>query len=70
MGLVFGVAVNRCRPAPAIRYGLMGLAVATSVHLIVNFMLRLMVLERVTPPTRAPDVELRHSLSGKKEMNA
>jgi putative peptidoglycan lipid II flippase len=35
-----------------LHYGLLGLAVATSVHLIVNFLLQLLVLERVTAPTR------------------
>jgi putative peptidoglycan lipid II flippase len=33
-------------------YGLMGLAVATSVHLVVNFLLQLAVLERATAPTQ------------------
>lgn len=31
-----------------LRFGLMGLAVATSVHLVVNFLLQLIVLERIT----------------------
>lgn len=31
-----------------LHYGLLGLAIATSVHLIVNFLLQLLVLERVT----------------------
>lgn len=31
-----------------LRYGLIGLAIATSVHLIVNFLLQLLVLERAT----------------------
>jgi putative peptidoglycan lipid II flippase len=35
-----------------LHYGLLGLAIATSVHLIVNFLLQLLVLERVTAPTR------------------
>lgn len=46
-----------------LRYGLMGLAIATSVHLIVNFTLQLIVLERATAPTQAPEIEL-HSFSG------
>ena len=52
-----------------LRYGLMGLAVATSVHMIVNFTLQLIVLERATAPTRAPDLDL-HSFSGREEMKA
>lgn len=31
-----------------LHYGLLGLAIATSVHLIVNFMLQLIILEKVT----------------------
>lgn len=31
-----------------LHYGLLGLAIATSVHLIVNFMLQLIFLEQVT----------------------
>lgn len=33
-------------------YGLMGVAVATSVHLVLNFVLQLIVLERATSPGR------------------
>lgn len=36
-----------------LRYGLMGLAVATSVHLIVNFVLQLITLEKHTSPIAA-----------------
>ncbi len=35
-----------------VRYGLLGLAIATSVHLIINFVLQLVVLEEVTGRTR------------------
>jgi putative peptidoglycan lipid II flippase len=35
-----------------LRYGLIGLAVTTSVHLIVNFLIQLFVLERRTSPAR------------------
>jgi putative peptidoglycan lipid II flippase len=35
-----------------LHYGLLGLAIATSVHLIVNFMLQLIILERVTARTK------------------
>ena len=52
-----------------LRYGLMGLAVATSVHLILNFALQLIVLEKATAPTRAPDIEL-HSFSGAEKLKA
>ena len=31
-----------------VQYGLVGLAVATSAHLLINFLLQLIVLERVT----------------------
>jgi putative peptidoglycan lipid II flippase len=36
-----------------LHYGLMGLAVATSVHLVINFLLQFVVLERATSPSRA-----------------
>ena len=36
-----------------VRYGLIGLAVATSVHLVLNFLLQLVVLERATSPARS-----------------
>jgi hypothetical protein len=52
-----------------LRYGLMGLAFATSVHLIVNFTLQLIALERATAPTRAPDIGLR-SFSERGELKA
>lgn len=39
-----------------LHYGLLGLAIATSVHLIANFLLQLLVLERVTAPTRVASV--------------
>jgi peptidoglycan biosynthesis protein MviN/MurJ (putative lipid II flippase) len=42
-----------------LRYGLMGLAVATSVHLIVNFLIQLFVLERRTSPTRTAALKVR-----------
>jgi putative peptidoglycan lipid II flippase len=42
-----------------LKYGLMGLAVATSAHLIVNFLLQLFVLERVTSPARAAALKPR-----------
>jgi peptidoglycan biosynthesis protein MviN/MurJ (putative lipid II flippase) len=35
-----------------IHYGLMGVAIATSVHLVLNFLLQLVVLERATSPKR------------------
>lgn len=35
-----------------LHYGLIGLAVATSVHLIVNFLLQFFILERATSPAR------------------
>lgn len=35
------------------QYGLIGLAVATSVHLVLNFLLQLVLLERATSPKRA-----------------
>jgi putative peptidoglycan lipid II flippase len=35
-----------------LRYGLIGLAIATSVHLIVNFLLQLLILERVISRTQ------------------
>jgi hypothetical protein len=41
------------------RYGLMGLAVATSVHLVVNFLLQLAILERTTSPARAAALKVR-----------
>ena len=40
-------------------YGLMGLAVATSFHQIVNLLLQLVILERVTSPTRAAALRVR-----------
>lgn len=40
-------------------YGLMGLAVATSIHLIVNLLLQLAILERVTSPTRSAALRIR-----------
>ena len=36
-----------------LHYGLMGLAIATSVHLVLNFLLQFVVLERATAPMRA-----------------
>ena len=42
-----------------LHYGLMGLAVATSVHLVLNFLLQLAVLERVTSPARAAALKAR-----------
>jgi peptidoglycan biosynthesis protein MviN/MurJ (putative lipid II flippase) len=41
-----------------LQYGLMGLAVATSVHLVLNFLLQFVVLERVTSPARAAAVKV------------
>lgn len=41
------------------RYGLIGLAVSTSAHLIVNFLLQLFVLEWVTSPAQVPAMKLR-----------
>jgi peptidoglycan biosynthesis protein MviN/MurJ (putative lipid II flippase) len=35
-----------------LHYGLLGLAIATSVHLIINFLLQLVILERVTSRTQ------------------
>jgi len=35
-----------------LHYGLLGLAIATSVHLIINFLLQLVILERVTNRTQ------------------
>jgi putative peptidoglycan lipid II flippase len=35
-----------------LHYGFIGLAIATSVHLIVNFLLQFFILERVTAPVR------------------
>jgi peptidoglycan biosynthesis protein MviN/MurJ (putative lipid II flippase) len=40
-------------------YGLMGLAIATSVHLVLNFLLQLAILERVTSPKRSAALEVR-----------
>jgi peptidoglycan biosynthesis protein MviN/MurJ (putative lipid II flippase) len=31
-----------------IHYGILGLAIITSVHLVINFLLQLLILERVT----------------------
>ena len=42
-----------------LHYGLMGLAVATSVHLMINFLLQLVVLERITSPRRAAALTVR-----------
>lgn len=50
-----------------LRYGVMGLALATSLHLIVNFALQLIVLERATAPTRAPGIGL-HSFNEREEL--
>jgi len=52
-----------------LRYGLMGLAFAISVHLIVNFTLQLIVLERAAAPTRAPRIGL-HSFSEREKLKA
>lgn len=41
------------------QYGLIGLAIATSVHLVLNFLLQLVVLERATSPTRAAALKAR-----------
>ncbi len=41
-----------------LHYGLMGLAVATSVHLVLNFLLQLAVLERATSPKRTAALEV------------
>lgn len=42
-----------------LRYGLIGLAIATSIHLIVNFLLQLAVLERATSPKRVATLRVR-----------
>lgn len=42
-----------------LHYGLMGLAIATSVHLVLNFLLQFAVLERATSPRRAPALKFR-----------
>jgi peptidoglycan biosynthesis protein MviN/MurJ (putative lipid II flippase) len=38
-----------------LRYGVLGLAIATSAHLILNFMLQFVILERVTARKARPD---------------
>jgi peptidoglycan biosynthesis protein MviN/MurJ (putative lipid II flippase) len=43
------------------RYGLIGLAVATSVHLVLNFLLQLAVLERMTSPARMTGLKVPQS---------
>jgi peptidoglycan biosynthesis protein MviN/MurJ (putative lipid II flippase) len=43
------------------RYGLIGLAVATSVHLVLNFLLQLAVLERMTSPARMTGLKIPQS---------
>jgi len=40
-------------------FGLIGLAIASSVHLVLNFLLQLVVLERATSPTRAAALKAR-----------
>lgn len=52
-----------------LHYGLLGLAFATSAHLIVNFTLQLIVLERATSPTRATAIGLR-SFSEREKLEA
>jgi putative peptidoglycan lipid II flippase len=42
-----------------LHYGLMGLAVATSVHLVLNFLLQLAVLEWITSPARSAALKVR-----------
>jgi putative peptidoglycan lipid II flippase len=41
-----------------LHYGLMGLAIATSAHLVLNFLLQLFVLERATSPKRAEALKI------------
>jgi putative peptidoglycan lipid II flippase len=42
-----------------LQYGLMGIALATSVHLVINFLVQLAVLERATSPTRVAALRVR-----------
>lgn len=43
-------------------YGLIGLAITISAHLVVNFLLQLIVLERVTSSTRMPALRIRAAM--------